>query len=449
MKNKNQKVKLSEKMGLFMVCAGNIPFMSLLSAYFMIYYTTVVGLDPKALATLFLVSKVMDGISDPVMGFILDRFPVMKMGKFRPMIILGTVICSINYILLWFGAVWSPVGKYAIVYITYLLLGWTFDIMDISKNSLIPVMSTNDKERNSLSLFNALGTLAGGAVIGVLGPVIVADGKLESYYVLIFGSMAMTLGLSVLGALCVRERVGFEGNDEEKYSLKEMLRFLRYKPVWAAFVSTLVVGAGSSVAGGAGAYFYTYVLGDMKLMSGVSIISLITAPFGIVIGPYLANRFGKKKVYLSAIIISTALNLLRLIDVTSMVLIYISAFIGGVAGGWMVPVSTSIQADNTTYVQYKTGRRVEAAIASLTSFVSKVAQGLGGAIPGYVIAACGFVTGAAVQPESINSGIILCVLVLPTILGVLGAIIFGTQYTLDQKAVAEMDAKVAEKNSNN
>ena len=112
----------------------------------MIYYTTVVGLDPKALATLFLISKVMDGISDPVMGFILDRFPVTKMGKFRPMLILGTIICVINYILLWFGAVWSPVGKYVIVYVTYLLLGWTFDIMDISKNSLLPVMTTDDKE---------------------------------------------------------------------------------------------------------------------------------------------------------------------------------------------------------------------------------------------------------------------------------------------------------------
>ncbi len=50
--------------------------MTLLSVYFMIYYTTVVGLDPKALATLFfLISKVMDGISDPVMGFILIDFP--------------------------------------------------------------------------------------------------------------------------------------------------------------------------------------------------------------------------------------------------------------------------------------------------------------------------------------------------------------------------------------
>lgn len=212
----------------------------------MIYYTTVVGLDPKALATLFLISKVMDGISDPVMGFILDRFPVTKMGKFRPMLILGTIICVINYILLWFGAVWSPVGKYVIVYVTYLLLGWTFDIMDISKNSLLPVMTTDDKERNSLSLFNALGSMIGGAVIGVLGPVIVADGKLESYYVLIFGSMALTLVLSISGALSVKERVEFRENNEEKYSLKEMLQFLRYKPIWAAFAATLIVGTGNS-----------------------------------------------------------------------------------------------------------------------------------------------------------------------------------------------------------
>lgn len=125
MKKENQKVKLSEKIGMLMVCAGNIPLMTLLSVYFMIYYTTVVGLDPKALATLFLISKVMDGISDPVMGFILDRFPVTKMGKFRPMLILGTIICVINYILLWFGAVWSPVGKYVIVYVTYSILLYT------------------------------------------------------------------------------------------------------------------------------------------------------------------------------------------------------------------------------------------------------------------------------------------------------------------------------------
>ena len=442
-KSKKQKVSIVEKMGLFMVCAGNIPLMGLLSGFFMIYYTNVVGLEPAALATLFLISKVVDGISDPIMGYLLDKFPVTKMGKFRPMIILGTIICVINYILLWFGAVWIPVGKYVIVYVTYLLLGWTFDIMDISKNSLLPVMSADDKERNSLSLFNALGTMIGGAVLAVAAPILVAEGTLQNYYVLIFGSMAMVLVLSIAGALCVKERVAFEGKKEESYTFRELLQFLRYKPVWALFLVALVVGVGSNIAGGAGAYFYTYILGDMTLMSGVSLVSVITALVGIFLGPILANRFGKKQIFVMAIVVSILFSALRLIDVRSMLLIYISTVAGGVAGGCIAPLTTSIQADNTTYVQYKTGKRAEAAIASLTSFITKVAQGLGGAIPGYVLAATGFVTGSAVQPESINTGIILCVLILPIILTSAGAILFGTQYTLDKKAVEEMNTAIA------
>ena len=307
----NQKVRLSEKLGLFMVYAGNIPLMTLLSAYFLIYYTTVVGLDPMGLSTLFLISKVVDGASDPVMGFIMDRFPVTKRGKFRPMLVLGTIICVINYILLWFGAAWSPVGKYAIVYVTYLLLGWTFDIMDISKNSLVPVMSADSKERNSLSLFAALGTMAGAAVLGVVSPLIVAEATLENYYILIFGSMAMVLVLSLVGVTFVKERVGFEGKKEEKYSLKELVSFLRYKPVWSFFILALVAGTGSTIAGGAGTFFYTYVMGDLTLASGVTVISLVAALIGIFLGPILANRMGKKNVYLLCIVISIIFTALR------------------------------------------------------------------------------------------------------------------------------------------
>ena len=130
MKAKSQKSGALEKVSFFLANVGNIPLMSLLASFFTLFYTTIVGLDPAALGTLFLISKVADGISDPIMGYFLDKFPVTKMGKFRPMLILGTVICVINYIFLWFGAVWSPVGKYVIVYITYLLLGWTFDIIE-------------------------------------------------------------------------------------------------------------------------------------------------------------------------------------------------------------------------------------------------------------------------------------------------------------------------------
>ena len=438
MNGSKQRVSIREKLGLFMVCAGNIPLMTLLSSYFLIFYTTVVGLDPKALATLFLISKVVDALSDPVMGYLLDKFPVTRMGKFRPMLLLGTVICVINYILLWFGAVWSPVGKYVIVYITYLLLGWTFDIMDISKNSLIPVMTTENKERNNLSLASALGNLVGGAVIGVAGPIIVAEGKLQNYYLLIFGSMAMTLILSIIGAFWVKERVAFDGSSEEKYTLREMLSFLRFKPVWSVFLTILIAGVSSQVAAGANAYFYTYIMGDMTLMSGITVAMMVASLAGVVAGPMLASRFGKKNVFFVGMVVSLAATALRLIDITSLPLIYISSVAGGIGGGFISPLSAGLQADNTTFVQLKTGKRAEAAIASLTSLITKIAQGIGGAIPGYVLAAYGFVTGAATQPESIHGGIILCTITMPIIFCAVGSAIFFTQYTLGKREVDEM-----------
>ena len=254
MKAKSQKIGALEKVSFFLANVGNIPLMSLLSSFFTLFYTTIVGLDPAALGTLFLISKVADGISDPIMGYFLDKFPVTKMGKFRPMLILGTVICVINYIFLWFGAVWSPVGKYVIVYITYLLLGWTFDIMDISLNSLLPVMTAENKERNSLSLIKALGYGLGGAAISILAPIIVASGTLESYYILIFGSMAVTLVFSILGALGVKERVTPKGTDDERYSLRELFQFLRFKPVWTHFLTILLSTVGTSLSSGTGTF---------------------------------------------------------------------------------------------------------------------------------------------------------------------------------------------------
>ena len=73
MKAKSQKIGALEKVSFFLANVGNIPLMSLLSSFFTLFYTTIVGLDPAALGTLFLISKVADGISDPIMGYFLDN----------------------------------------------------------------------------------------------------------------------------------------------------------------------------------------------------------------------------------------------------------------------------------------------------------------------------------------------------------------------------------------
>ena len=439
----NQKVGIGEKVCYLLANIGNIPLMTLLSTFFLIFYTDVVGLDPAALATLFLISKVVDGISDPVMGFILDKFPITKMGKFRPMLMLGTIVCVINYILLWFGAVWSPVGKYAIVYVTYILLGWTFVVMDISLNSLLPVMTTDNKERNQLSLIKAVGYTFGAMGLSIVGPIIVASGTLESYYVLIFGSMAITLVCSLVGAAGVKERVAFTGEAEEKYKFRDLFRFLFSKPVIITFLANFLYFVGVQGAAGANSYFFTYIMGDMAMMGAVSGIAMVGMIPGMIFAPMLANKIGKKKVYAAGLFICVIGPAIRLLSPTSIPLMYAGSIIGSLGGGFVMPLGYGLQADNTLYVQYTTGKHAEAAIASLSSFITKVGQGVAGAIPGYILAACGFINGADSQPAAVHTGIIFCVLVMPVILCIAGALVFTFGYKLEKKDVDEMAAAIA------
>ena len=438
------RIRFGEYISYFITNMGNIPLMLLLSSFFLIFYTDVVGLDPEKIATLFLISKVMDGISDPIMGFLLDRFPRTKMGKFRPMLIFGVIVCCINYILMWFGAVWAPVGKYVIVYITYLLLGWTFDIMDISLNGMLPVMTDDEKERGKLSLVKMLGYTIGGMVVSIGGPIIVANGTLQEYYILIFGAVAVVLIFSVGGILGVKERVKFEATEEAKYSLKELFSFFRLRPVLTLFLSCIIMTVGMNISG-ANTYYYTYVMGDLTLMAAVTGISSGVMMPAMLLAPIIANKIGKKRLFVFGLGLAGVGTLIRIFAPTSLTMAYIGSAVMGIGTGMSTPLMYMIQADNTSYVEYKTGKHTEAAIASLSSFITKVGQGVAGALPGYVLAWTGFVANAQTQEPAVISGIIACVITIPGILLIAAAVLFGFGYNLSKKDLAEISVALKEK----
>lgn len=84
------------------------------------------------------------------------------------------------------------------------------------------------------------------------------------------------------------------------------------------------------------------------------------------------------------------------------------------------------------YVQYKTGKRAEAAVASLSSLSPKPPKALRGN-PGYMLAATGFIGGAAQQPQSVEGGIIFCSIMLPLILCAAAGLVLGPCTLLEKK----------------
>ena len=425
---------------------GNIPVMTLINGYLLIFYTNICGLSPAACATLFLIARFLDAINDPLVGFIIDHLPTRKMGHFRPTLILGTILCSANFLLLWFGPMLSTSGKLAIAYVSYILLGVLFPVMDISLNSLLPVMTEDMKERNSLSSIKGFAYVIGALVIGVAAPLILGDTSNKQGYInLVLIMTAVIFFFSIIGTMGVKERV--KPQMENSYSVKELFKILSQKPVYITFLAVLLYSIGSNIVNAANTYFYTYIFEDLTLASIITLITCVTVfPATMVIGN-LIGRFGKKKMYAIGLALAGLAPIIRLLDVRSIPLLIVSVLIAGIGAGFAAPLNYGIQADNTDYIEMSMGIRAEGAVASLSSFVSKCAMGIGGAIPGYLLQLAGFDSKAAVQNDDVINVIVLCVLILPAIVNVVAIVIFSKGYPITKEKLNEQTYLLREKRS--
>jgi len=431
-----EKMRFKEKFSFGILNLNG--YMLLINTYLMIFYTDLVGLNPAAVATLFLITRVLDGLNDPVMGYIIDHLPRTKLGRFRGYLLIGTAVCTLNYFLLWFGPAWAPAGKLAIAYVSYVLIGITFDMMQIPNSSLLPAITADQKDRATLSTFKGAFSLFGSLVFGVIPAFILeAMGQtLRSYSIILFAAMAIVLVTTAAGTLGIRERV--EPISDEQYKFREIYGILTQRPVFIVMLVTVLFAISTSASNASNMYFFTYVLERVDVMGISSMVAIVgVVPAVLVSGP-LVQKFGKKRLMLGVLISSMLCFAMRLLAVTNIPLIYASTLLCSFPVGIYSVILPNIQADNIDYVEYKLNWRAEAGISSLDSFVAKASQGIGGAISGYVLAATGYVANQP-QTDLAKFGIVFNVIGLPVIIYIIAILVFGFGYNLNQKKLDEVN----------
>jgi sugar (glycoside-pentoside-hexuronide) transporter len=445
-----EKLKFGEKLSYLLATMAPHPLLRLTTGYLMIFYTNVIGLNPIAIGTLFLLSRIVDGISDPINGYLIDRLPRIKFGKYRSVMIGGTIVCCLNFLLLWFGPAWATSGKLTIAYISYLVLGFSFDYMDIPKNSFLPVMTANPKERSSLGMLFALGTTVSGMVVAIIAPLILSAGdlSLKAFSTLVLIVTGAVLVVGIVGALGVKERV-VPVDLETKHSLKDYLNILIQRPVYVTSMYGLMFFVALYIPVAASVYFFTYVMKNLALASAVAPIQLVGLLLGIFLTAPIMRKLGKKRSCIGAALAMIIVSAIRWIDPTSLALIYISTIIGGFILGFLQPVVHVIAADNIDYVEYKMKYRSEAAVASINSLSGKVSSGIAGAIPGYVLGWAGYVAASQTQPANVITAIIWLTIGFPIFFFAASALIFGFGYNLDKNALQKVEAELSERRAAN
>ena len=302
-----QKIGFGEKLSFLLANVGNFPIMTLISAYLVIFYTDIVGLNPAAIATLFILTRVFDGLNDPIMGFIIDHLPPTKMGRFRPYLLIGSIVCSLNFLMLWFGPMLASTFKLGIAYISYLLIGITFDLMDIPLNSLIPAMTDDMKQRGTLSTLKGLSLSIAGALIILPAPIIIANApspKQGYVTVILLGTLIVVL-LSIIGAIGVKERV--QPAAQEKYKFKDIFRILGTSPVLITFLALLFYGMSGAAASNMQVYFATYILGDVTMITWQQFGMALMLPTLLLSG-WFTQKFGKRVIFTAGLVLNTTFH---------------------------------------------------------------------------------------------------------------------------------------------
>lgn len=434
-----------ERIAYFFVNCGNIPIMTLVNSFLSIYYVTTLGMDEMVVGTMFLASRVFDGVNDPFIGFLIDRAPNSKFGKFRRVLIFGSILCSLNYLVLWIGPAYVPeTAKIAVAYISYMLLGVTFPVMDISLNSMLPVMTSDINERNILSSVKTIGYGIGGFVLGFAAPILLSamNSTKEAYIILTLAAVVQVLACTIGGVMGVHQRISYDNRDG--YRLRDLLRILTVKPVLMTFVSGMFFFTGNAFVATANTYYATFVLGDVGKMTVLNIAQAVGCVPAALIAPFAAKRIGKKAVYGIGIIAGGIGIFIRLFAVNSgtsgVAACAISSAILAAGMGFSQLLFYSIQADNIDYVDYDIHLRSEGAVSAMTSMITKIGNGLGGAFPLYILAWTKTANGTYS-----NYGLALADGVIPGILMVAGGVFFLVFYRLSGKKMEEVQATLKER----
>ncbi len=432
-----------ERWGFFIVNVGNIPIMTLMNVFLLYYYVAVVGLNPIAVGTLFLIARLFDGFNDPIMGYVVDHLPKTNLGRFRGYIIIGSIICGINYLILWLGPGLATAGKLTIAYISYLLFGFTFDLMDIPLNSMIPVMSDQDNDRNRLSNIKGLGYMFGAAIYYVLPIPFISlfRTEIQGFYALILLTVGIVICFSIFGALTIQERV--QPIQAKKYTFQETVKILGTRPVLVQFLETLMNSIGGSINSALLIFFFIYVLMRVDLFVLIAIFFGIGVLIGILSMPQMVNHFGKKntKIFANGISVVAFIMVLFVPSDQPFLFFFIVA-ISSIGGGINMLLNYGIQADNMDYVEWKLGFRAEGAVASINSFIIKAAQGVGSAIAAYALYLIKFDKSLHVQTELTIRGLYIITFALPSVFYLVGLLIWAFFYPINKATRNQMMAEI-------
>lgn len=442
----------------------------LLMMYISYYVNGIAGISVVAVGILLTAMRIFDGITDPFIGFFIDRTNG-KFGKFRPSMVLGYVIMIISILVLFQTLHLVPtlmrIPYFIVVYGVY-IIGYTFQT---ACTKAAQVCLTNDpSQRPVFSLFDGIfNTLlfAGGQflVSNILIP------KYGGFTQAFFNEFIM-IAIIVSGIMTVLAVFGISQKDKKEFfglgGNTPKVKFSDYVEVikknrgiqMLIFAASTDKLAGSTMGNAVVVVIiYGIIAGNYAIAGQMSVYIMIPTLIILFFGVQYARKMGQK----SALVVSTWISIIFAVILGLLILfgdmkslsfeslnvftiVYVVIFIlmnavRGVSGNIVIPMI----ADCADYETYRSGKYVPGMMGTLFSFIDKLVSSFATTIVAFVLALIGFATvlptvDTLFSPDILYAGVFLF-LGMP-ILGWICSLIAMKFYPLDAEKMKEIQSEI-------
>ena len=445
-----QKLSYLEKVGFG---AGDMAVNVVMSSMMLIiafFYTDVFGLKPTDMAVLFLSVRLLDAISDPLMGMITDKYTT-RWGRYRPYFLFLSIPFGLSVFLTFSTPDADYNSKLMWAYSTYIFATLMFTSVTIPYISLIGVMTSDPKERLSANGYRLFFAKIAAFLVTIIVPKVAAadywQGNMAEGYQFAMGIMSVLAVVMFLFCFATtKERLEHQ---VDKKPLKEQFSLLVKNDQWLILAGVCTLGTIGYVVRGSVALYYAkyYLGGDADIQSAFLATGVGAAILSMVASTWITKRFCKIKLfrYSQMAVGAISLAMFILVNPDDLLLAFVFYFLISFVVDLHAPVFWSAITEAVDYGHNKSGKRVAGLSFGGISFFQKAGMGVAGAMVGWLLAYFDY-SPAAEQSEFTLTGLALMLTIIPGVFHYLvGALmkrylITDSQY---QQLITELQQKEA------
>ncbi|MEI7143593.1 MFS transporter [Pectobacterium brasiliense] len=414
---KNNALSVKEKIGYGMGDAGCNMIGGAIMLFLSYFYTDIYGLSPALVGTLLLSIRVIDAVTDPIMGAIADRTQ-SRWGRFRPYLLWVCVPYVLFSVLMFTTPDWSYNGKVIYAFVTYFLMSLTYTAINIPYCSLGGVITADPHERVSCQSYRfimvGIATLILSSTLLPMAEWFGGEDKARGYQMSMGAMAIIALFMFLFCFATVQERIkpAIPTNDALKADLRDVWKNDQWPRILLLTLCNVCPGF---IRMAATMYYVTWVMGKSASFASLFIsLGVVGMMFGSALAKPLTDRFCKLKVFfwvnIALAIFSSTFYFFNP-HLTSFILVMY--FLLNVLHQIPSPLHWSLMADVDDYGEWKTGKRITGISFSGNLFFLKVGLAIAGAMVGFLLSYYGYDANAPQQNAEAMNGIIMLFTLIP------------------------------------